>query len=390
MKIGAASAPLAVPAGAALGGYVDRVGGATGTLDELQVWCVRLGGLTLVVADVVCVHGDLAAAVAKTLGGPVWTAATHTHSGPDLDCGPGTRSTPAQWLAAIPKAAAEAASRVVARDATLSRHAGEVGGIGSVRARTGSAPSVPVDVLAARNGDGLQGVVVVLPVHPTVLPAGNTKVSADLAGAVRRAVHRRLGPAAWVVVVATGCAGDISTRSTRQAQTPAECDRLGDLAAAQILGVLATDPIRVERGDPPIRVASRTLRLPVRPAETTAETTTAPTGDDRIAHTFRQGLAVANKRMTRHLDGIAALRVDTARLGAVRLAAIGAEPYLAVRDMVDGVVLGYANGYAGYLPDGGAFTTPSYEMLSSPFRPDAAGRATRAINEMFEAEESDD
>jgi len=386
MRIGAASAPLAVPLGTTLGGYADRTGGATGTLDELQVWCVRLGGLTLVVADVVCVHGDLADAVSTALGGgAVWTAATHTHSGPDLDCGPGIRATPVPWLAAIPAAAAEAAAGVVPVDAALTWHAGEVHGVGSVRARTDSAPSVPVDVLAARDGDALQGVVVVLPVHPTVLSASNTEVSADLAGAVRHAVQRRLGPATWVVVT-TGCAGDISTRATRQAQTSEECARLGQLAAAQILDVLATKPIRVERGDPPVRVRARTLRLPIRPDEA-AET---PPGDDRIAHTFRQGLAVARERMTRHPDGIAALRVETAQLGAIRLAAIGAEPYLAVRNMVDGVVLGYANGYAGYLPAAGAFETPSYEVLSSPFRPDAAGRATRAINEMFEAEDSDD
>jgi hypothetical protein len=79
MKIGATSAPLTVPLGTALGGYVDRIGGATGTRDELQIWCVRLGEFTLVVADAVCVHGDLAAAVSTALGGPVWTLATHTH-----------------------------------------------------------------------------------------------------------------------------------------------------------------------------------------------------------------------------------------------------------------------------------------------------------------------
>jgi neutral ceramidase len=388
MRIGAASSPLAVPLGTALGGYADRVTGATGTLDELQVWCVRLGGLTLVVADVVCVRGDLADSVSAALGGgPVWTAATHTHSGPDLNCGPGIRPTPPPWLEAIPAAAAEAASRVVTVDATLAWHTGAVHGVGSVRARTGSAPSVPVDVLAARDTDGgLRGVVVVLPVHPTVLPASNTRVSADLTGAVRRAVQRRLGPSAWVVV-ATGCAGDISTRMTRRAPTPEECDRLGELAAAQIVDVLATEPIHLERGDPPVQARTRTLRLPIRPAE---EAPAAPSGDDRIAHTYRQGLAVARERMTRHPDGVAVLRVDTARLGAIRLAGISAEPYLAVRNLVDGVVLGYANGYAGYLPDADAFETPSYEVLSSPFRPDAVGRATRAINEMFQTEESND
>lgn len=387
MRIGAASAPLAIPLGTAMGGYADRTGGATGTLDELQVSCVQLGGLTLVVADMVCAHADLAEAVAAAIGGgPVWTAATHTHSGPDLDCGPGVRATPPAWLAAIPQAAAVAAARITPVESTLAWHAGEVRDVGSVRARTDAPPSVPVDVLAARSRDGaLHGVLVVLPVHPTVLPAANTDVSADLAGAVRRAVQQRLGPEAWVVV-ATGCAGDISTRATRRAQTADECARLGELAAAQILDILATDPIRVEAGDPAVRVETRALRLPVRPAESLEE----PDSDDRIAYTFRQGLAVARERAARHPDGIATLRVGAAQLGTIRLAALGAEPYLAVRSMVDGVVLGYTNGYAGYLPDADAFTAPSYEVLSSPFRPDAAGLATRAINEMSEAEERDD
>jgi neutral ceramidase len=385
MRIGAAFAPLTVPPGTAMGGYADRTGGATGTLDELQVCCVRLGELTLVIADVVCAHRDLADAVATAVGGTVWTAATHTHSGPDLDCGPGVRTTPPAWRDAIAAAATRAASGISPVEATLAWHTGEVRGVGSVRARTDSAPSVPVDVLAARNSTGLQGVLIVLPVHPTVLPASSTMVSADLAGAVRRAVERRLGPTAWVTV-ATGCAGDISTRATRQAQTPDECARLGELAAAQIVDVLATEPISVEPGDPPTRAQTRTLQLPVRPAESLD----APEGDDRIAHTFRQGLAVARERQARHPDGTAVLHVGAARLGAIRLAAIGAEPYLAVRNRVDGVVLGYTNGYAGYLPDAGAFETPSYEVLSSPFRPDAADRAAHVINEMFDAEESDD
>src|SRR5262249_21172129 len=145
MRIGAASASLPVPLGTAMGGYADRVGGATGTLDELQVWCVRLGGLTLVVADVGGGHRELADVVAAAVGGgPVWTAARHTPSGPDLDCGPGTRTTPPAWRDAITAAATEAASRVVAVDATLAWHAGEIRGVGSVRASTGSAPSVPV------------------------------------------------------------------------------------------------------------------------------------------------------------------------------------------------------------------------------------------------------
>jgi len=225
---------------------------------------------------------------------------------------------------------------------------------------------------------------VVMPVHPTVLPATSTLVSADLAGAVRRALADRLD-GAWVAV-ATGCAGDISTRATRRAQTPEECARLGEVAAAQIVDVIARTPACTEAGNPPLRASTRTLRLPVRPVETPE----LPPDADRIAHTFRQGAAIAQERLARHPDGVAELTVSAARLGAIRLAGLGAEPYLAVRSELPAVVFGYANGYAGYLPDEPAFTGLSYEVLSSPFQPDAAARAVRAITEMFDAEDDDD
>lgn len=385
MKVGAGSARLPVPLGTELGGYADRIGGVTGTLDELEVWCVRLGELTLVVADLVCANADLAAAVADAVGEPTWTMATHTHAGPDQNCGPGDRATPAHWLSAVPVAAAEAAERATSTNTILSWHTGPIRDVGAVRAQAGAEPSVPVDVLAARSADGrLLGALVVLPVHSTVLPASNTRVSADLAGAVRRALADRLD-GAWVVV-ATGCAGDISTRATRKAQTPDECARLGEVAAAQIAEIIQRPPLETEADNPTLHACTRTLRLPVRPVETPE----LPPDDDRIAHTFRQGAAIAKERLARHPDGVAELAVSVARLGAIRLAGLGAEPYLSVRSELPAVVFGYTNGYAGYLPDEPAFTGLSYEVLSSPFRPDAAACAVRAITEMFDAEDDDD
>jgi len=349
------------------------------------VWCVRLGDLTLIVADLVCINADLAAAVAEAVGGPVWTLATHTHSGPDQNCGPGERATPALWLEAVPRAAAVAATRLETADAAVAWHSGQVHGVGAVRARHDAPPTVPVDVLAARSATGqLLGALVVLPVHPTVLPASNMLVSADLAGAVRRALAVRLD-GSWVVV-ASGCAGDISTRATRRAQTPDECTRLGAVAAEQIVDVLNHEPLRIEPGDPPLRATTRTLRLPIRPVETPE----LPPDGDRVAHTYRQGAAIARERLARHPGGVAELTAAAARLGTIRLAAIGAEPYLAIRSALPAVVLAYANGYAGYLPNESAFAELSYEVLASPFRPDAAARVVRAINEMFDAEDSDD
>ncbi len=403
MIVGAGSARLVVPPGTPLGGYADRTEPATGVLDELQVRCltIRSAGATLVlvVVDLVCVNVDLAAAVTGAVvrrlgrdGVEVWTMATHTHSGPDQNCGPGDRSTPPRWLAAVPGAAAEAAAEAERRaaPASLSLRTGLVHDVGAVRAVADAPAEVPVDVLSIDSADGRRhGIFAVFPVHPTVLPATSSLVSADLTGAVRRALTKRLGAAdsaPWAIL-ATGCAGDISTRTTRRAQTPAEVDRLGEVAAAELEQILAGPAVRTVAGDPPLRSGRRTLLLPLRADEPRTKET--PRGgsevEQRIAHTVEQGQKVARERRARHPDGHVVLEVCAAAIGDLRLVGLGAEPYLAVRKLVTApaLVLGYVGGYAGYLPDEPGFATATYELLSSPFRPDAALTAVRAAEDLL-------
>jgi len=65
------------------------------------------------------------------------------------------------------------------------------------------------------------------------------------------------------------------------------------------------------------------------------------------------------------------------------LQGIGGEPFLSLRDAAaPAVLLGYANGYAVYLPAADDFRTPAYEVLISPFRPDAAAHVAEALHEL--------
>ncbi len=368
--IGHGRAGLPVSPGTPLGGYADRTGTATGVLDDLEVRCVAIGDgtrrLLLVVVDLICVNADLAAAVERAVGaGDVWTLATHTHAGPDANCGPGTRRTPTALVEQVAAAARSAAEQALAdsRPLYLRQSTVDISGVGAARDRAGGPPIVPVDVLDIADESGRRhGLVAVVPVHPTVLSADNLLVSADLAGAIRR----RLGTAVWSVV-ATGCAGNISTRATRRAQTPAECQRLGELAAEQILAGLPSAPIIGT--DCTVQSARRTLEFPVRKDD--PPPATGPVSD-RFAHTLAQGRAVARERARQHPDGIARLVVSAARIGPLRIIGLGAEPYLAVRQLAPPgtIVLGYTNDYAGYLPDSAAHV--SYESVSSPFPPDTA------------------
>ncbi|MGZ4580467.1 MAG: hypothetical protein ACXVXG_07500 [Nocardioidaceae bacterium] len=186
-------------------------------------------------------------------------------------------------------------------------------------------------VLAVRDGARATGPVVgllaVLAVHPTVLPAANREVSPDLPGAVRRALA---GHVRWSVV-ATGAAGDMSTRASRRAQTPAEVDRLGTEAAGQLRALLDTSPAAA--ADPALGVEAARGVLPLAPVP-------AATREARAA-------AVVAARAT-----------------------LAAAPD-------DAVLLGYAGGYCGYLPTADAYGRDDYEVLVSRVAP---GESERAVS----------
>ncbi|WP_327108214.1 serine/threonine-protein kinase [Nonomuraea glycinis] len=406
MRVGHGTVMLPVPAGTPMGGYLDRPGPSTGVLDPLEVtaitWYDGHRRFALAVADVICVNEDLAARARAAVpeAGELWLAATHTHAGPETGCVPGGAPTPQPWRDLIAEATRAAVLRAVATERPASgqvRH-GELREVGGDRSRPSGTPVVPLDVLAVRDPAGrTSGVLVVLPVHPTVLPAAGRLISADLAGAVRAALRARLGPRVWVVV-ATGAAGDISTRHTRRGTDRAELDRLGALVAERCLELLnptapspepegvgwAAERVRLGRvdgnGDPEALVAALRGAL----AEAVA-------GGDPVA------VRMARSRLdgARVLTGSAPARptldaeVGAARLGGVALAALPGEPFLGVRDLIRAsrpepvLVLGYVNGYPGYLPTADAYARAEYEVLAAQAAPGSAERLARTAADLL-------
>ncbi|WP_328609318.1 hypothetical protein OG943_09380 [Amycolatopsis sp. NBC_00345] len=388
--IGHGRAGLAVPAGTPLGGYAARTGTSTGTLDPLEVHAVTIsaGGrrFAWVVADLPAVNTDLAGPLADGLAEAlrtrpelVWLSATHTHSGPDVGCQPGGGRTPPEWRSRVVQAAEHAAANALAAEtpADLTVHNGLIEGVGGQRSGPHPRKDVPVTVLAVRGRERVLGAVVVLPVHPTVLGADNLLVSADLAGAVRRALAARLG--GWAMV-ATGAAGDVSTRPHRREQRPDELARLGALAAEQVLALIETPgrPIDLSRAS---IAGARTLSLglPGRADEPMPDTgalrrhlgaarRTADAVAVRTAETALQGAELAASARIRDPR----LVVSAVRLGDLRLVGFGGEPYLELADALSSevpgplAVAGYTGGYLGYLPGAAAYRTDVYEVNISP------------------------
>jgi neutral ceramidase len=389
-----------------MAGYVARSGAVSGVLDPLEVGVVVLAGpsgqiAALCVVDLVQIDAPLAdrcrVAVADALGTSselVWMTATHTHAGPFPDD-----------VAHRVEQASVAAAREAWRESgpvRVTLHRVELDGVGAQRTGEARRSAVPVDVLRFSDESALVGVVGVLPVHPTVLGADNTRVSADLPGGVRRAVAR--DSSAWCLV-ATGAAGDVSTRSHRREQTPEEVDRLGAIVAERVLDpgeaiATATDVVRgrvttIElapaREDAPFRVgAGQYARRALEAAVASGDPVQV-----REATVALQGVELGHGESDPVPCAVSALD-----LGGVRLVGLGGEPFLDLAETAAGldpatVLVGYANGYAGYLPTRAAFAAadadhdhPSYEVLISRVAPGEPGRALAAATALLGHPES--
>ncbi|MEU7893744.1 hypothetical protein AB0B45_12850 [Nonomuraea sp. NPDC049152] len=388
LAVGYGAAALVVPEGTPMGGYVDRPGPSTGVLDPLQVsavtWRAGERRFALVTADVICVNEDLAQRVRREAADEVWLAASHTHAGPETGCVPGGGPTPEPWQDAIAAACRSAVQAAMEgeRPCEGAAHRGELRGVGADRSRPDADAVVPLDVVAVRDGGLLVGVVVVLPVHPTVLPAANRMVSADLVGAVRRRLRVRLGDGVWVVV-ATGAAGDMSTRHTRRGQDAAELDRLGDVVAARCVELLAGPATPAWPSSAESAIAWARRRLTLERATVAADVEALEADVERAA-----GDPVASRLAMSRLEGVRArtaatgpisAEVSVVRLGDLALVGLPGEPFLAVADGIVGasrgratVVLGYVNGYPGYLPTADAYLRAEYEALASQVAPGSA------------------
>lgn len=415
MLIGHGTAILEVVPGEPMGGYLDRDGGVDGVHDDLEVHAVRFaaggGTFVLIVVDLICVNRDAVAAIRDDLRrrygvDACWVAATHTHAGPESGCRPGGAATTPGLLARLVSAAADATGRAISAsaDGRLVRSRAAVGGVAGRRSYAGAGAVLPFDVLCVQSGEGLRGVILVSPIHPTVRGAENLQCSADLTGGIRRALAARLGTGGgspWVVV-ATGAAGDISTRHTRRAQTWEEIDRLGGLVAAAVadhLGRLTghADVTAAELSGPRTTTVNLSAKSPADlGAAPPAPANHAGADGGRNSQTYRQGLLIAAEiaeNAARRHDTAYPLRLETIHVDGVDLLAVPAEMFLSLAEDIRRnapapnhfVLIGYANGYLGYLPDRSAYADPAYEVLASPVAAGSGEAVVRAATALVAA-----
>jgi hypothetical protein len=454
-----------------MGGYGVRTGPATAVHDPLYAHALALSAATtqarplvLVICDLLDIHAFLLREVrmraASTLPGVMlWVGATHTHSGP---------ATSTTWLPEQARGELDATiERVVtgvlhaAGEAIARLHpvyaawaSGETSGIVTNRDHPGSGENTALDLLCfynasdedANNRTGPRhirpdAIIGSFPCHPTVLSAENYAISADLPGAFRRHLRALIGADSWIAL-ATGAAGDMSTRHTRRGQGMAELERLGALLAQQAYQFVSNArPLVV--GPPVVRQTTIELALKDLPAPATLDAYERTT-QERMMAARRAGDVAGARTLETALQGIAALRgmksaqvsiersaeVSVARIGQLSLVAIPGELYnrllqfpqnevkrtdesaslLATSqqsavhqtnpqrssDFAQGMTLrrgarqavllcGYTNGYVGYLPTRDAYEEIDYEVLMSPFAPGAGEQVAQAVQRLLGA-----
>jgi hypothetical protein len=197
------------------------------------------------------------------------------------------------------------------------------------------------------------------------------------------------------VAVVQGSAGDASSRFVRRAQSFGEVDRLGGLLAAHALAaLLASQP--APGPSPRLVVRRDTFSLPARPLPTPAEArrlateaeaawrsvvaAEGPGPRERIARTRHEGAELLASVADGGLPPALELPVTVVALGedawlhlpvelfaSFGLAIRAASPFARTR------VVGYTDGYLGYVADRAAHEAGVYEASASLFDA-AAGR----------------
>jgi hypothetical protein len=392
LLLAATSLDVTPPPGHRLDGYAARAGLSTGTADPLRATVIWLStaddpGVLWLTLDAIAVGKDLAAALAAAAGAAagipashVVVSASHTHSGPSGWTGEIHPVIPAEQESELVDALVSSVlgAALVQKPVTASWRSIEVVGVGTNRHRRNGPHDNTAGILALHSLEGsLEGVLLDFACHPTTYGPENLRYSADWPGAARAA----LAPA--VVGFLQGAAGDVSPRFTRQGRGAAEVSRLGGLLANRVREALAGPGLALGGSAPGIR--RTTLDLPVRAfpspaaaAELVASVEARVNGNDdpsgRISQTQLDGARGQALMAVASIPPALELPISVVTMGDVCWINLPIELFAALgatlqHDSTHPItrVIGYTDGYYGYVVDPPAADANTYEALITYF-----------------------
>ncbi len=419
MKAGFCSIDITPPVGTPLAGFAARAGVSRGIHDGLRAKAVAFEGdaaAALVCADLIGVPGGIVEAVRaeaqRRTGippGAVMIAATHTHSGPNLEGGFADQGTAAEhYIRTLVDDLAGAVSAAwdSRGPAAVGVGSGTVAGIGRNRRSADGFPVDPqVGVLRVLPDSGSPGAVIVnYTCHAVVLGPDNLLISADYPGCAMGFLEACSG-AGLLAAFTNGAAGDVNTGHSADlsalgypipGRTFERAGALGTMLGCEARKVMESiecsrnATVRVARAEvtlagkdlPPIAEAEKTL---LRAAEILRRALEAGASEDvlvkaRVGELYAR-LLVHRIREGRggRPSGPVRIELQGIRVGDAAFLAAPVELFvrigLAVKErspLRHTFIVGYANGDLGYLLSADAFAEGGYEVVSSTFAPEAA------------------
>nr|MDO8100750.1 neutral/alkaline non-lysosomal ceramidase N-terminal domain-containing protein [Candidatus Njordarchaeota archaeon] len=432
LKAGLSCVDITPPVGTPLEGYIERREVSQGVHDRLFAKAVVLSDgetnkVAIVSVDLSGVGRRLVEFARRGVesktgiqGSNVMIAATHTHSGPRgvVDFFTGEEAFSKGFFDrrlsekignAIVKAVVDANNKL--REASMGLGRGTATGICSNR-RTPEGPFDPelgvirIDSATKRQ---LMGCVINYSCHPTVLGPSNLLISADFPAYIYDTMEtsmRKPREEKIVVSYLNGASGNVSTRFTRREATFAEAERIGRALGSEALKIL-----RVTRSnnDTTISTANEIIKLRQRklpPLDsvksnlksgmgllTQLRARGAPEGEIRVVESLTEGargLLAAYDYASKFEGREFEVEIQVFKLGdTVTLCAVPAELFVELGleikrklKRMNPLVVGYANGFIGYVLTEEAHREGGYESLSTFLEANAGTRMVEEVEKL--------
>ncbi|MGE3316157.1 MAG: neutral/alkaline non-lysosomal ceramidase N-terminal domain-containing protein [Planctomycetaceae bacterium] len=400
---GAAKRSIVPPFPTHMGGFNDRLQSFEGVHDEIFVRAVVLddGATRLIVigSDLMAIDAELVAlarekisAATQIPAGNILISCAHNHSAPsyyqknkpgEADAEPSLKQFLAKQFA---EAAVEAYQQRVPARAGF--HAGRLVGLTRNRQQKNNDmidPQVGVVRVEEREGRKTIATLFNFTGHPVVIGSKNLLLSGEFPGAASRTVEGVLG---GIAIFTQGACGDITVNRTGDPFQ--EIERIGRTIAGEVIKasgfISCTESL-------PLQAASRTVQLAARPVVPLAEAESAlKRGTEALEEAKKKGLAPAAIQSIEDRNRVLEIAVKRAeilakepskreerltaevqvmQIGEVILVAIPGELFveyaLEMRSRVlqdsgkSMCLIGYANGYLGYIVTPRAMETGGYE-----------------------------
>ncbi|RKY67439.1 MAG: hypothetical protein DRQ02_07330 [Candidatus Latescibacterota bacterium] len=414
IKVGLAKLNITPYIRCPLGGYAARKDVSQGIHDDLYARILVIEGeesVAVVAMDLLglpfSVVKEIRQAATHVTGiprGNIMLAATHTHSGPNILKLEDTHSVDHCYITTLIK---DIVGGVYAgwkqrENAEIGVRRGCVEGIGVNRRSPDGIPIDPEVGVMKLESQNSMGVLINYTCHAVVLGPDNLLISADYPGVTTRFIERVKGERV-VAMFTNGAAGDINTGHSAELSALGEkipgrtferAKKLGTMLAGEVLKILET----IEPSSN-ISIAARTkeVSLPLKPLPSLKEAEASAKEKERALNELtRKGgpaelitkakieklyadilLKQVYERNKSSHDVIKRVELQAIRIGDCALLAFPGELFVEIGLEIKAkspfkytYIVGYANGYVGYVPTKQAFEEGGYEAVTAQLVPE--------------------